>query len=349
MTNANSRIVRKDGLLIYLVKSWGYLHFKIKVRSLLQQIRTKHVHFNYIGLETLVRKRKNVTYSATFHGTGWDFPISNFPEPYVKNDLKTVLGAKIRKRWMIYEQNCAVKKLDKIISVDSSLLRYCQQFLPPLSHKIFTLPNSVDFERFTPANNHQVRSVSDKFIILFPRNISFARGMHLLVPIALKLRADGLPFIIQVTGGGIGYRGGRPYKDMLYREISRLDLKNYFKFVGRVPHQDMPVYYRECDLVIIPSAFSEGTSLSCLEAMSSRKVVLAANVGGLNDLIIDGYNGFLANPNADDFSNRIKFIYDNFDQLRKTIVPNAFGIVSTCYTRAVWESRIRAFFNHDAP
>lgn len=346
MTNSRSRFVSKDGLLVYLVKCRGYLHFKIKIRSLLHRLNTKHVHFNYIGLETLIRKRKKIIYSATFHGTGWDFPVSNFPEPYVKNNLKTIIGARIRKRWMVYEQNQAVKKLDKIISVDSSLLRYCQQFFPSLTHKVFTLPNSVDFTYFTPTGHQHTDFTSDKFKILFPRNISFARGMHLLVPLALRLRAFSLPFVIQVTGGGLGYLGGIEYEDKLNSEISRFNLQDNFEFKGRIIHQGMPSHYRQCDLVIIPSAFSEGTSLSCLEAMSCRKIVLASNVGGLNDLIIDGYNGFLSDPNADSFSKRIKFIYDNFDQLHETIVTNASGIVSTCYSSPKWEARVRTFFNN---
>ena len=58
----------------------------------------------------------------------------------------------------------------------------------------------------------------------------------------------------------------------------------------------MPQVYRYADIVLIPTKAAEGTSLSCLEAMASGRAVIAGCVGGLSDLIVDGYNGLLLRP-----------------------------------------------------
>jgi glycosyltransferase involved in cell wall biosynthesis len=56
--------------------------------------------------------------------------------------------------------------------------------------------------------------------------------------------------------------------------------------------------YRRSDIVLIPTVASEGTSLSCIEAMASGKAIIATHVGGLSDLVIDRYNGLLIEPRA---------------------------------------------------
>lgn len=61
----------------------------------------------------------------------------------------------------------------------------------------------------------------------------------------------------------------------------------------------MPEVYRRADIVLVPTCYSEGTSLSCLEAMASGCAVIATNVGGLPELIINRFNGLLIAPEAE--------------------------------------------------
>ncbi|WKL04237.1 glycosyltransferase family 4 protein [Paenibacillus amylolyticus] len=60
--------------------------------------------------------------------------------------------------------------------------------------------------------------------------------------------------------------------------------------------RDIREAYHQADIAVIPTVFSEGTSYACLEAMSCGLPVIASNVGGLNDLIQDGFNGLLVPP-----------------------------------------------------
>ncbi|WP_350563863.1 glycosyltransferase family 4 protein, partial [Psychrobacter sp. CAL346-MNA-CIBAN-0220] len=55
-------------------------------------------------------------------------------------------------------------------------------------------------------------------------------------------------------------------------------------------------------IAIIPTLGSEGTSLSMIEAMAAGCMVISSNVGGLSNLIINGFNGRLVMPNTAEFT-----------------------------------------------
>jgi glycosyltransferase involved in cell wall biosynthesis len=69
-------------------------------------------------------------------------------------------------------------------------------------------------------------------------------------------------------------------------------------------HSKMVDYYNGIDLYICASS-SEGFSLSVLEAAACGIPVLSTRVGGSEDLIVDGINGYYVDRNVADISNKI--------------------------------------------
>jgi len=74
-----------------------------------------------------------------------------------------------------------------------------------------------------------------------------------------------------------------------------LGITRNVRFLGQIPYERMPVLYQEADIVVMPSLV-EATSLACLEAMASGCAVVASRVGGLAELIEDGFDGLLVEP-----------------------------------------------------
>lgn len=68
------------------------------------------------------------------------------------------------------------------------------------------------------------------------------------------------------------------------------------RFHGEVPHEEVSRFYREAALVAIPSQIQETGPLTALEAMSTGRPVVASNIGGLAEVILDGRTGLLFDP-----------------------------------------------------
>ena len=104
-------------------------------------------------------------------------------------------------------------------------------------------------------------------------------------------------------------------------------------------YQSMSNVYAEADIVVIPSIYSEGTSFSCLEAMAMGKAVIATNVGGLTNLIINGYNGLLIHPSIESLYQSLLYLIENPSVC--TRLGEYAYTTSQAFTRQAWEARWR--------
>lgn len=86
--------------------------------------------------------------------------------------------------------------------------------------------------------------------------------------------------------------------------------KNYVKL------NEMPDFYRGISSYLCASS-SEGFSLSMLEAASCGKPVITTPVGGTEELIIHGRNGFIVKRNVNDMADHIVYLKNNPDILEK--------------------------------
>lgn len=117
------------------------------------------------------------------------------------------------------------------------------------------------------------------------------------------------------------------------------DKKN--KYQKRIHHyllepEQMSNVYKNYDISLIPTLYSEGTSLSCLEAQASGNVVIATNIGGLPNLIINDYNGILINPDKNELFKAIKRVVLDKD-LRTKLSSNAVNVAQE-FDKEKWEN-----------
>ena len=79
----------------------------------------------------------------------------------------------------------------------------------------------------------------------------------------------------------------------LTRSVREAGLEDRVYFAGY--REDVSPWYRACDVVVMPS-LREGMPLAALEAMAFAKPVIASNVGGIPEVVLDGVTGLLVHP-----------------------------------------------------
>ena len=89
--------------------------------------------------------------------------------------------------------------------------------------------------------------------------------------------------------------GDGPLKETLRRQIDELGLAGKAFLQGEV--SDVKKYLLNAD-VFVSSSLYEGLPLSMLEAMAAGLPIVANDVGGIHDILKDGYNGYLVQVGA---------------------------------------------------
>jgi glycosyltransferase involved in cell wall biosynthesis len=84
--------------------------------------------------------------------------------------------------------------------------------------------------------------------------------------------------------------------------------------LGNIPEAGQ--YNKYMDLFILPSDY-EGLPIVILEAMSVGKPIVASDVGGISEIVVDGENGYTVENTAIAFAGKIKYILENDDVHKK--------------------------------
>jgi PEP-CTERM/exosortase A-associated glycosyltransferase len=94
--------------------------------------------------------------------------------------------------------------------------------------------------------------------------------------------------------------GGGPMEDALKAQAEASSAADRIHFVGRVPHNQVELYYSLIDVLCYPRKKMRLTDLVTplkpLEAMAQERLVAASDVGGHRELIEDGVTGTLFAP-----------------------------------------------------
>lgn len=126
----------------------------------------------------------------------------------------------------------------------------------------------------------------------------------------------------EVTIAGARSFSGGQYEAYLRNMIAKLNVQRQVKFLGSVSREEKWKLYGLSDLFVLPS-IHEALGLVILEAMSIGLPVIASNVGGIPEVVKEGYNGLLFEPsNWKDLADKITLLL-NDDEMRERIGKNA--------------------------
>jgi len=129
----------------------------------------------------------------------------------------------------------------------------------------------------------------DATVAVTVRRLVYKNGIDTLIESA-RIAIKKNPRLVFLAVG----RG--PDFSQVKARIQQLGIYENFKLTGFVSDEELPSYYNAADFFILPSKSGEGLPLVALEAMACGLPVIATDVGGIREIMIDGY-GEIAPPN----------------------------------------------------
>lgn len=251
---------------------------------------------------------------AISHGIFWDYPGFDAIVPTEEHRRE-----RLRRLWI------ALNGPQKVVSVDTATIQWVTATWPGLWHKFEYIPNFVDLELFAPPARDRK---TDMIRILFPRRLTSVRGINEAARAAeiLTKKYNNLEF----------HFVGRAHDDKLEKEMIRWAGSHPNIYYYWKAPQDMAAIYQNMDIVLIPSKSTEGTSLSCLEALAAECAVISSYVGGLADLIIHNYNGLLVRPTVANLVSAIEELA--FDAERRKRLAQKGRETAACFSLENWKA-----------
>jgi len=277
---------------------WLYLPLSLYElwRFLKQEgIEIVHLHFPspsslYFCVLRLISRWKLV---ATFHGS----------DAYL-----------LSKRTWVYRTllALALRRMDMITTVSNDLLICLERAYPNLGSKKRAILNAA-FDG--PLDSFSGGSTSGLHLpvnyILTVGSIIPRKGYDVLLK-AMRITCDrGRNFNLVIVGGG-----ENRYASKLATMVKVLGLEDCVVFAGEVAHPEIVAVYSRAKFFVLASR-QEGIPLVLLEAMSCRKAVVATRVNGVPELIHDGENGLLVEPEDADSLAEAMIRLDEDDALRE--------------------------------
>ena len=273
-------------------------------------------------LATKITRRKFVT---TFHGT------YNF-----KNSIKKFYNS------VMVRSNLVIAGSNFIFShIKDNYSKYLD-----LKKKFLVIFRGINVDYFDPSTTLEIEEDNlrlnwgvpiDKKLILMPGRLTSWKGQDIFIE-ALNLVNKELghqSFYAVILGSDQG-------RDIYTKKIKRLTeqyrLTSQLKFVEHC--KNMPLAYKISDLVVSSSIEPEAFGRVAIEAQSMEKPIIASDIGGSNETIIDNVSGFLfQSGNAEALSKKIVEVLQLDESRLKSIgiegrknIIKKFNVEKMCFS-----------------
>ena len=177
----------------------------------------------------------------------------------------------------------------------------CQSFLQRHaripSRQTSVISNAVDLELFQPPEGLPRRQPNRPLRVGFAGQWIARKGVDVLLQ-AWRALAPTLPNCeLCIAGGSAVWKNvaGVSGAEELAARIQTMERDQLLRCVGALPRSAMPAFWGAVDIAVVPSLY-EPFGLVALEALACGVPVIAAAVGGLREIVLDGECGLLVPP-----------------------------------------------------
>ena len=230
-----------------------------------------------------------------------------------------------------------LERADAVIAVSGPLAARLEgRGLDP--GRIHVVPNGVDLPRFADAPPvavcRRALGLDGAFVVGFAGSLKVWHGVDVLIRAFERLHRDDPSARLLVVGEG-------PMLASLRDQASRIGQGAAVQFMGAVPHDRIPVLLRAMDVAVAPFRGMNDfyfSPIKLFEYMASGACVVASRLGQIQEVIEDGVNGLLCEP---DDPEALRVVLERARQdaaLRDRLAATALATVRDRYT---WDHAAR--------
>lgn len=210
---------------------------------------------------------------------------------------------RIKDRFM-FKKNHVVEyfsNADTVISPSKYMEDRLLSYLPNLNNtKVINHGVDLDWidnEAVKLAKLHQMKLVKTNSLGACINNVKIfsagrlvaGKGHDKLIGIVKQIHMKHKSITLKIAGDG-------PLKKSLNNRITSQNIQHIVSLLGPLDKEHMARQYYECDVFILLSRLGESFGLVFIEAMAMGKVVIGPKGSGVEEIIDDGENGFLVDP-----------------------------------------------------
>ncbi|MCY6483574.1 glycosyltransferase [Clostridium aestuarii] len=280
-----------DNVKIYILKppfnnKLSYFLLINKVKNIINKVKPDILHGHYATSYGMLGKMSGF---HPFIVSAWGSDIYEFPNRNKLNEkmLKSILNS-----------------ADAVCSTSNNMSLEMKKYY---DGDIIITPFGVDLSKFK-----QTDSILNKDYITIgvAKNLKPIYGINYLIEAFSEVKNElkHLKFRLLIIGDG-------SERTKLEKLCEEKGVSSIVEFTGNIDNDKIPEYINLMDIVCIPS-LSESFGVAAVEACACGRPVIASNVGGLKEIVINGYNGYLVKAaDVNDIKEKIKLILSDRDKL----------------------------------
>lgn len=186
---------------------------------------------------------------------------------------------------MLEIERFVLEQVDRIVFVAQKPREVFLQCHPYVNQqKVFCVYNGVENSEVVEKS---IKKENETIEICCVASITPRKGQHYIVEALEKMeKKPNVHFTF--VGGGTD-------RVVLEERVKRDGLQEFFTFAGIT--NDVDSYLKRSDVYILPSE-DEGLPMAILEAMRASLPIVSTPVGGIPEMLEDGYNGIMIEPNV---------------------------------------------------
>jgi len=229
-----------------------------------------------------------------------------------------------------------VRKADLVLSCSGYITEKTRSAFPDAAQRCETLYNGVDMNSFgAPQGEPRGKKAKRKKLLMSVGRITPDKGIHILIEAFNKLaprypdlelchigqeRITPREFLVELSDDP-KVRSLRAFYPGSYKErvLARLApaLSPKVTFLGHVDHPEMVARYAEA-MIFTNASYHEPFGMPVAEAMACGLPVVAANTGGIREIVEDRASGLLVEPgDADSLAEGVTELLEN-DRMRES-------------------------------